>query len=329
MEFGYMSKLFDNESRIPSRKPRLGISACLLGQPVRFDGGHKQDSFIQTSLASHIECVPACPEVEAGFAIPRPTMQLRLQGEDTRLVMSKGEHEDVTQKMTDFASKKMKELSWLDGFIFKKNSPSCGAFRVPVVINKHGYREKNGTGVFAKTFMQRYPLIPVEEEGRLNDAGIRENFIERVFAYQRWKDVDNSIQGLTGFHSRHKLMLMARGSHYYQELGRFVAETTTKNLCQRRDMYIHRFMQVMKVIPSNGKQTNVLLHIMGYLKKALSHEDKKELLEVFEAYRQQQLPLITAVTMLRHYLRLYPQPYIEQQHYLTPFPEQLALRSVI
>lgn len=324
-----MTKLLDKEAEITAQKPRLGISACLLGMPVRFDGGHKQDHFIQASLASHIECVAVCPEVEAGYAIPRPTMQLRLNGKEIRLVMSKGEKEDVTQKMSDFASKKMNELSNLDGFIFKKNSPSCGVFRVPVVISKHGHRKKMGTGIFAQAFMDRYPLIPVEEEGRLNDAGIRENFIERVFSYQRWKKVDGSVNGLIGFHSRHKLMLMARGSHYYQELGRLVAETTANDLSQRRDMYISRFMEVMKIIPSNGKQVNVLLHILGYLKKVLTQEDKKELLELFEAYRQQQLPLITPVTMLRHYLRLYPQPYIEKQHFLKPFPEQLALRSVI
>ena len=324
-----MTILLDREAEIVAQKPRLGISACLLGMPVRFDGGHKQDSFIQTSLASHIECVAICPEVEAGFAIPRPTMQLRLQGEDIRLVMSKGDHEDVTQKMSDFASKKMNDLAYLDGFIFKKNSPSCGVFRVPVVISKHGHRNKIGAGLFAQTFIGRYPLIPVEEEGRLNDAGIRENFIERIYAYQRWKKVDDSVHGLIGFHSRHKLMLMARGRHYYQELGRLVAETTADELSQRRAMYIRRFMEVMAIIPSNGRQVNVLQHILGYLKKVLSGEDKKELLEVFEAYRQQQLPLITPVTMLRHYLRLYPQPYIEEQYYLKPFPEQLALRSVL
>jgi len=324
-----MTKLLDIETEIVAQKPRLGISGCLLGMPVRFDGGHKKDDFVQTLLDSHIESVSVCPEVEAGFGIPRPTMQLRSQGKDIRVVMSKGDHEDVTQKMTDFASKKLNDLSQLDGFIFKKNSPSCGVFRVPVVINEHGYREKTGTGIFAKAFMERYPLIPVEEEGRLNDAGIRENFIERVFAYQRWKKVDDSVHGLIGFHSSHKLMLMARGSHFYQELGRLVAETTANELNERKAMYISRFMEVMKIIPSSGRQVNVLQHILGYLKKVLTAEDKKEILEVFEAYRQQQLPLITPVTMLRHYLRLYPQPYIEQQHYLKPFPEQLALRSVI
>lgn len=324
-----MTKLLDIKRESNAQKPRLGISACLLGMPVRFDGGHKQDNFILASLASHIECVAVCPEVEAGFAVPRPTMQLRLRGKEIRVVMSKGEHEDVTQKMHDSAARKMNELSHLDGFIFKKNSPSCGVFRVPVVISKHGHREKIGRGIFAQTFMERYPLIPVEEEGRLNDAGIRENFIERVFAYQRWKNVADSVHGLIGFHSQHKLMLMARGSHYYQELGRLAAETTVDNLSQYQDKYIHRFMEVMSIIPSHGKQVNVLLHILGYLKKVLSREDKKELLDVFEAYRQQQLPLITPVTLLRHYLRLYPQPYIEKQHYLKPFPEQLALRSVI
>lgn len=324
-----MSKLLDKKSQSNQQKPLLGISGCLLGMQVRFDGGSKSDGFIKDALANHVECVAVCPEVEAGFEVPRPAMHLRLQGQEIRMVVSKDVNDDVTHKMSQFAEEKIAQLANLDGFIFKKNSPSCGVFRVPVVINKHGYREKTGRGLFAQAFMDRYPLIPVEEEGRLNDAAIRENFIERVFAYQRWKKIEHSVHGLIDFHSRHKLMLMARGSHYYQELGRLVAETTSREIKQRREAYIQRFMEVMAQIPSQGKHVNVLQHILGYLKNVLSRDDKKELLDVFEAYRLKQIPLITPVTMLRHYLRIYPQPYIEQQHYIEPYPEQLALRSVI
>lgn len=315
-----------------SEAPLLGVSACLLGNQVRFDGGHKKNEFILNSLSTYMRFQSICPEIEAGFGLPRAAMQLRLVDKDIRLVLSKTVDADVSEKMQRYANDRMASLADLDGFIFKKDSPSCGVFRVPVVVNKTGYREKRGQGLFAETFIQTYPLIPVEEEGRLNDVALRENFFERVYAYHRWKlinDAENNVQGLIDFHARHKLLLMARGSHFYTELGRMVAGTTRKNLSQRREAYIQRFMHVMKEVSPHGRQVNVLQHIMGYLKNDLSHEDKKELLSIFEAYRLRQLPLITAVTLLRHYFRLYPQPYIAEQHYLAPFPEQLALRSYI
>lgn len=313
-------------------KPRLGVSACLMGMKVRFDGGHMQDTFLQDSLAKYVDYVSVCPEVGAGFATPRPAMQLRLSGKSINLVMSKDPNQDMTEQMQTYTEAKIATLGELDGFIFKKNSPSCGVFRVPVVINDDGYRERNGRGLFAEAFMKRFPLIPVEEEGRLNDPALCENFIERVYAYRRWKKIENAernVKALIEFHSRHKLMLMARGSHYYQELGRLVAGTTLADLAQKREAYINRFMQVMALIAPRGRQVNVLQHIMGYLKQAISSEDKQELLNVFDAYRKSQLPLITPLTLLRHHLRVHPQPYIGEQHYLAPFPEQLALRSFI
>jgi len=312
--------------------PKVGVSACLLGKEVRFDGGHKRNQFIMSSLQGHIELKSICPEMEAGFGVPRPAMQLRLRDKSIRLVMSKDPDNDITEKMTRYASDKVTELGDLDGFIFKKNSPSCGVFRVPIVTGKDGYRERNAIGLFAKAFVQAHPLIPVEEEGRLNDAALRENFFERIYAYQRWKSIPNAktnVQGLLKFHAQHKLMLMARGSSFYQELGRMVAGTTKVDLLERRENYIKRFMQVMSMTSGRGRQVNVLQHILGYLKQALSREDKQELLSVFEAYRQTQLPLIAAITLLRHFLRIHPQAYINEQHYLKPYPEQLALRSGI
>lgn len=321
-----MNKNYDDKSS----RPLLGVSACLLGKHVRYDGGHKKNNFILSSLSNEIDFESVCPEVEAGFGIPRSTMQLRQKGKEVRLVFSKDPEKDVTDQLLEYSEEKIINLANLDGFILKKDSPSCGAFRVPVVINKEGFRKKEGTGLFAKILMDRYPLMPVEEEGRLNDSALCENFFERVYAYNRWKKVDHensSVQELIEFHSTHKLMLMARGSHYYQELGRMVAGTTSKDLEQRRNQYIQRFMEVMKVTTRRGRQVNVLQHIMGYLKNSISSEDKQELLSVFESYRQSQIPLITAVTLLRHHLRVHPQKYIAKQHYLVPFPETLALRS--
>ncbi|MDH5426111.1 MAG: DUF523 and DUF1722 domain-containing protein [Gammaproteobacteria bacterium] len=312
--------------------PLVGVSACLAGQPVRFDGGHKHDRFITSSLSEHMKLLPLCPEMAIGLGVPRPSIQLRMKDDEVRLVVSKDPDTDLTEKMNNYAAEKLSELSHLDGFIFKKGSPSCGVFRVPVVVNEEGFRNYDATGVFAKAFMERYPLIPVEEEGRLNDAALRENFFERLFAYRRWKALEkgaNNVQRFIEFHSRHKLMLMARGSSYYQELGRMVAGTTATDLLQRRAAYIKRFMEVMKLMTPPGRHVNVLQHIQGYLKKVLSREDKQELLSVYEAYRQKQLPLITPITLLRHHLRVNPQSYIGQQYYLQPFPEKLALRSVL
>ena len=314
-----------------SSRPLLGVSACLMGKQVRFDGGHKKNNFILSSLSNEMDFESVCPEVEAGFGIPRSTMQLRQKGEEIRLVFSKDPENDVTDQLVDYSEERIKRLAHLDGFIFKKDSPSCGAFRVPVVINKEGFRKKEGVGLFAKIMMDSYPLMPVEEEGRLNDAALCENFFERVYAYNRWKKVDqenSSVQELIEFHSTHKLMLMARGSHFYQELGRMVAGTRAKDLKQRRNEYIQRFMEVMKVTTRRGRQVNVLQHIMGYLKSSISSEDKQELLSVFESYRRSQIPLITPVTLLRHHLRVHPQKYISKQYYLVPFPETLALRSL-
>ena len=312
-------------------RPTLGVSACLLGQPVRFDGGHKNNRFIADTLAGHIDFEPVCPEIESGMAVPRPTIQLRQVGDEVRLVEGKQPDHDMTGQMSEYAQARLDSLSHLDGYIFKKDSPSCGVFRVPVVMNEQGYRNREGTGLFARAFMDRYPLIPVEEEGRLNDALLRENFLERVYAYGRWKaipDAEFNVQGFIEFHSRHKFMLMARGSSYYKELGRMVAGVKAVDLAQRREAYISRFMQVMEMTAHRGRQINVLQHIMGYLKELLTREDKQELLATFEAYRQSELPLITPITLLRHHLRIHPQPYISRQYYLQPCPDKLALRSV-
>ena len=315
-----------------SDRPSIGTSACLLGQPVRFDGGHKNQPWLAELSGKFFDFVPLCPEMEAGFGNLRPAIQLRKVDNEVRLVFSKAPHQDLTERMNRYSAQRVETLGELDGFIFKKNSPSCGMSRVAVIINDDGYRERSASGLFAAAFMQRWPLIPVEDEGRLNDAAIRENFFERVFAYRRWKAISSphsNVQGLFQFHANHKLQLMARGSHFYQELGRLVAGTTRHSLAEKRVAYIERFMEVMINRPRPGQHVNVLQHIQGYLKNSIGRDDKMELAQLFEAFRQRQLPLITPITMLRHHLRNHPDSYLAQQHYLAPFPDALALRAVI
>jgi uncharacterized protein YbgA (DUF1722 family)/uncharacterized protein YbbK (DUF523 family) len=313
-------------------KPVLGVSACLLGQAVRFDGGHKQQRFISESLAGHFELRPVCPEVELGLGVPRPAIQLRRDPVNgaVRLINPRQASGDLTDSMSAYAERRVARMGQLAGYIFKKGSPSCGMERVPVVINDSGYRPKEGVGLFAQAFMARWPLVPVEEEGRLNDPAIRENFFERVYALQRWREIaepTSNVSGFIDFHARHKLLLMARGSAYYRELGQLVAGTTGASLVRNRELYIARFMQVMALRPTPGRQVNVLQHLLGYFKRKLQSADKQELLALFERYRRNEIPLITPLTLLRHHLRRLPDPYLARQHYLAPYPEPLALRS--
>jgi len=303
-----------------------------MGQLVRFDGGHQRSSYIVDNLQQHFEFLQVCPEMGMGMGTPRPAIQLRRDGDKVRLVSSKNIDVDYTDAMDDFCEATLDGLSHVDGYIFKKGSPSCGVERVPIVVSDNGSRCKEGIGMFARAFMKKYPLIPVEEDGRLNDARLRENFFERVYAYQRWKNIPNpetNVKGFIEYHASHKFMLMARGSSYYQELGRLASGTTKNNLKEKRQIYIHRFMEVMAMRPPNGRHVNVLMHIMGFLKSKLESSDKRELLEVFESYRKRQVPLVTPVTLLRHHLRHHPHPYIQKQYYMNPYPDSMSLRSSI
>lgn len=316
----------------PSQKPQLGVSACLLGHEVRYDGGHKEDRFINRTLPDYFDLLPVCPEVELGLGVPRPTIHLTRFKTDNevRLINPRSEPNDLTQAMQEYATRKVAGLGNLCGYIFKKNSPSCGIERVPITIDEKGNRERSGTGLFAQVFMEQYPLVPVEEEGRLNDPGLRENFFERLYALQRWRDIpspEKNVDGFIQFHAGYKFLILARGDVYYRELGRLVAGTRRRDLEDKRDAYIHRFMQIMSLQPSRGRHVNVMQHLMGFFKKELDTPDKNELLDLFERYRQREIPIITPLTLLKHHLRRLPDPYLSRQYYLSPYPESLGLRS--
>lgn len=311
-------------------KIRLGISTCLLGEPVRFDGGHKFDHFIVHTLGQYVEYVPVCPEVECGLPIPRESMHLEGDPKDPRLVTSKT-HIDQRDRMVQFARRRVQELEKEDlcGFIFKSNSPSSGMERVKV-YDKNGVPAKVGVGLFARIFMDHFPLLPVEEEGRLNDPKLRENFIERIFALKRWRELraQRMTRGsLVAFHMRHKLLLLSHSPKHYQEMGRFAARGKQVPVQALYDRYQTLLLEALKLKSTSKKNANVLMHMMGYFKEELSADEKQELLEVIDQYRLGMTPLIVPITLMNHFVRKYREPYLQDQVYLQPHPIELQLRN--
>ncbi len=312
--------------------PRIGVSACLLGQPVRYDGGHKRDAFLVGPLSEFVEYVPVCPEAAIGLGVPRPTIRLMGGIERPRLVGTADAGIDVTDRMEIYAEQQAARLGDLCGYILKKDSPSCGMERVKVFNDLGTHAERKGSGVFARILMQRLPLLPVEEEGRLNDAVLRENFVNRVWVRQRWLALRRegvSAARLIEFHTAHKYLVMAHSQAAYQRLGRRLSNLSGHDLEAVADAYIEELMHTLKRRVTRQRHVNVLQHIMGYLKKRIDSGDKAELAASIESYRRGETPLIVPVTLLRHYFRRHPDAYMERQVYLRPHPEKLGLRNAI
>lgn len=311
-------------------KPKLGISACLLGQKVRYDGGDKRDYFLTETFGRHVEWVPICPEVEIGMGIPREAV--RLVGDPAKPGMiAERSGKDWTAQFDSFAAKRVHALTGLDlaGYIFKKNSPSCGMERVRV-HNSKGVPTRQGRGLFAAAVIKELPLLPVEEEGRLNDPALRENFIERVFAYSRWQQLRRrrrSISSLVDFHTRYKFLLLAHSERHYRKLGRIVAEAKQEPIAAAYEQYSQLFMEGLARHATAKKHANVLEHMMGYFSKELSKEERKELLELTNDFRQRLIPLVVPLTLFRHYVKKYRVTYLENQIYLQPSPKELMLRN--
>lgn len=309
---------------------KVGVSSCLLGEPVRYDGGHKHDHYITGTLGRYFSFVPVCPEVESGMPTPREAM--RLEGDPAApLLMTRQSRSDKTGQMLDFCKRKLRELEQEDlcGFIFKKDSPSSGLFRVKV-YGAGGMPVRSGSGLFAAAVARHFPLLPLEEEGRLNDPDLRENFIERVFGYRRWKDflaTGFSLGGLVTFHTTHKLLMMAHSPEIYRQLGALVANGRSLPAHELSGRYEVLFMKGLALHATVKKHTNVLQHIMGYFKKFLSPAEKEELLGVIMQYHQRLVPLVVPLTLIKHYVGRYEQHYLQQQVYLAPHPAELMLRN--
>lgn len=308
----------------------IGVSACLLGHKVRYDGGHKHDRYITDTLGRFFRFLPVCPEVECGMTIPREAMRLEGDPACPRLVTNRSRI-DRTDQMLSYCDWRVRELGneELCGFIFKKNSPSSGLFRVKV-YSAGGMPAKTGSGLFAAATARHFPLLPLEEEGRLNDPAIRENFIERVFACARWRELLRAAPGmgeLVSFHTRCKLQIMAHSPAIYRELGALVAHGREMRMDELLQRYEALFMKALALNATVSKNCNVLQHIMGYFKKELSPAEKSELLEVIEQYRHNLVPLVVPLTLLKHYIAKYDQEYLREQHYLSPHPAELMLRN--
>jgi uncharacterized protein YbgA (DUF1722 family)/uncharacterized protein YbbK (DUF523 family) len=310
--------------------PRIGISACLLGHKVRYDGADKRDAFLADTVGRYVEWVPVCPELEIGMGVPREPVRLVGTNASPRMVAERSGR-DWTLTMRRFGAKRARDLAALGicGYIFKKDSPSCGMERVRV-YGKSGMPARQGRGLFAATVIQRSALLPVEEEGRLTDPALRENFIERVFAYHRWQraiEKQKSLRSLTAFHTAHKFILLAHSEHHYRRLGRIVAEAHKSSISEAYELYGRLFMEALAVQTTVKKHCNVLQHMIGYFSKRLSADERSELVEQVADFRRQWAPLIVPLTLVRHYVRKYRVAYLEQQVYLEPSPKELMLRN--
>jgi uncharacterized protein YbgA (DUF1722 family)/uncharacterized protein YbbK (DUF523 family) len=314
----------------PDTRPRIGISSCLLGQKVRFDGGHKRDTFLVETFGQFVDWVPVCPEVEVGLGTPRDTLRLVRRADAVRMVNNRT-GEDISGPMRAWAAKRVEWLAQQDlsGYILKKDSPSCGMERVKV-YDANGMSAKAGRGLFADALISRLPDLPVEEEGRLTDPRLRDNFVERVFAYGRLKTFFSgrwTVGGLVAFHTAHKLALLAHSPSAYAALGRLAAAAKTTARAELQAQYREGFMAGLSVVATTRKHTNVLMHILGYLRKTLDEESRREMGLAIEDYRIGLVPLIVPITLVRHHVRRTGERYLAGQIYLDPHPKELMLRN--
>lgn len=316
---------------MPSQDPiRIGISSCLLGQHVRFDGGHKRDSFLVDTFGQFVEWVPVCPEVELGLGTPRESLRLVRKGDLVHMVNGKSGR-DITVEMRKWAKARVEALAGenLAGYVLKKDSPSCGMERVKV-YGESGMADKSGRGLFAEALMARFPRLPVEEEGRLSDPRLRDNFVERVFAYVRLRALFAprwTIGDLVRFHTAHKMALLAHSPEMYAELGRLVARAKATGRAELETRYREIFMDALAKMATTRRHTNVLQHVAGHFKELLDADEKQELLGTIEDYRRGLVPLVVPLTLVRHHVRRHKVEYLAGQMYLDPHPKELMLRN--
>lgn len=319
-------------SGVPDGRLSVGISACLLGREVRYNGGHKRDRFLSETLSRYIRWVPVCPEVELGLGVPREAIHLERSGEQVRLTTTKS-NRDLTKPMSEFAERRvvLLESEALRGFVLKKDSPSCGLERVKVHQPK-GPPNREGRGLFAEALVRRFPNLPVEEEGRLCDPRLRENWVERVFAYDALQTLwcsDWTIGSLVDFHTRHKYLLLSHSEPEFRDLGRLVASGKSRDRLELRMQYENGFMRAMRKVASVRRHSNVLEHMLGFFKRRLDSRSRNEIVTLINDYRSGHVPLIVPLTLLRHHVRVCDVAYLKRQVYLNPFPKDLALRNYV
>jgi uncharacterized protein YbgA (DUF1722 family)/uncharacterized protein YbbK (DUF523 family) len=312
------------------RPIRIGISACLLGESVRFDGGHKRDSFLTETFGRFVEWVPVCPEVECGLGTPREAMRLVRGDPGVRLLTVKT-GVDLTLAMERFSHRRVAELGRedLSGYVLKKDSPSCGLQRVKVYDARRP-PDRSGRGLFAAALVAAFPHLPVEEEGRLSDPRLRDNFIGRVFAYWRLRGLFRArwtVGDLVRFHTAQKLLLLSHSTEAYRHLGRLVAAAREISRRDLQERYVDGFMRALAQLATPRRHTNVLQHMAGYFKNELHAASKRELADTITDYRLGFVPLVVPLTLIRHQVRMLNVTYLAAQTYLQPHPKELMLRN--
>lgn len=315
----------------PPAAIRVGVSACLLGCKVRFDGNHKHNRFITDALAEYFDFVSFCPEVAIGMGTPREPIRLVGAGSGLQAVGVKDAQLNVTRPLRAYAGMVAQRIDDLSGFIFKKDSPSCGMERVKV-YQPNGVTVRSGTGIFAQQIIAADPLLPVEEEGRLNDPGLCDSFVTRVYVYARWKalrDAGITKSALLDFHASHKLLVLSHSTEMYRQLGRLLSGLDRISLDEVADTYIARLMQALGTPATRKRHANVLQHLLGYLKNNLDASHRTDLMHTIEAYRLGEYPLVVPIRLLQHHFSSYPHPYINRQVYLDPHPQGLKLRNAL
>lgn len=316
---------------VDARPIRIGVSSCIIGEEVRWNGGHSRQRYLTDVLERFVEYYPVCPEVEVGMGVPRPTVRLVRVADELRMIDPKNEV-DWTASMNRFSRQRASELADLDlcGFVLKKDSPTCGVSRVKVHHENGSGSSRDGQGLFATALEQRYPHLPLEEDGRLNDPKLRENFIERVFAYRRLKDLFQprwTIGDVVEFHTREKLLLRAHDEMRYRELGRLVADAKSIPRAAFKDDYMDRFMEAMKRQSTVSKNVNVLQHMVGFLRRVDDEAGRIEMQEAIDDYRAGLVPLVVPTTLIRHLARRHDQEILLTSSYLSPHPKELMLRN--
>ncbi len=313
-----------------TRQIKIGVSACVLGQKVRFDGGHKRSNFVTDILAQHFVLQGLCPEMGIGMPSPRPAIHLVERDGDIALTDSKDQRVDHSLAMAAYFQRQRAQVAEFDGFVVAARSPSCGMERIKVFNDQGQLQHRKGRGLFTEKLMAAFPNLPVEEDGRLNDAGLKESFVTRVLAHHSYRTTVLSAptpKALVDFHSRYKFLILAYHPGLYRELGRLVARVGSKGQSGGYQSYLALLMQALQKPADRKKHTNVLQHMQGFLKQALSQQEKRELVEKIEGYRRGYLPLMAPITLLQHHLSKHPVPYLSNQVYLQPFPYELGLRG--
>ena len=310
----------------------IGTSSCLLGEVVRYDKSHKLHSYITNTLGQFFTFHPFCPEMAIGLGTPRETLRLVKRGDEIRCIGNKTEGHDVTERLIETAEAQRSWHQDLCGYILKKGSPSCGMERVRIYSEETGMPLESGSGLYAHTLMKNFPHLPVEEEGRLGDPVLRENFIKRVFAFRHWRDLAEegfSMKRLTEFHAQYKYVLYSHDQHRSRALGHRLAHASDEPIEQVASWYFEEWMAILKLRATRKNHVNVLQHLQGFLKNDIDKDDKQELVDTIKSYHQGQLPLIVPITLLRHHFRRQPKPFVERSKYLEPHPSELMLMNSI